>query len=141
MRHPALSMKKSLILFCPFLLLLLLEAGCSAQAAPANSSTAVPDLAPYPWVYLRDEAPLGADEAVVSVIAAGDVLLGRGVTDETDPLRHAAGWLQEADLTLGNLEGVLVDGGSPRQDKAGGAQPIILAARPSSAQPAAAGRF
>ncbi len=77
--------------------------------------------------------PLAADEALVSVIAVGDVLLGRGVTAEVDPLRQAAGWLQEADLALGNLEGVLVEGGSPRQERAGEAQPIILAARPSSA--------
>jgi len=35
----------------------------------------------------------------------GDVLLGRGVAAQPDPLGDVAAWLRNADLTLGNLEG------------------------------------
>ena len=40
-------------------------------------------------------------------MAVGDVMLGRGVLAEPEPLADAAPWLSAADLTLGNLEGVI----------------------------------
>jgi poly-gamma-glutamate synthesis protein (capsule biosynthesis protein) len=72
-------------------------------------------------------------ERVVSVLAVGDVMLGRGVSAEPDPWGDVAGWLQVADLTLGNLEATLVDGGSARQAPTGEAQPILLSASPAAA--------
>jgi poly-gamma-glutamate synthesis protein (capsule biosynthesis protein) len=118
------------------LLLLLLGPGCATQPASIDTSTptAIPDLSSYPWVYQRDEKPLAATEETISVIAVGDILLGRGVAGAADPLRHSAGWLQDAHLTLGNLEGVLVNNGTPRQTAAGKPEPIILHSSPASAE-------
>jgi hypothetical protein len=90
----------SLLLF--FLLLFLVMGMGGPTAVPIS-----PDLSIYPWLYLRDGRPLSDDESLASVIAVGDVLLGRGVTNQPDPLGDAAGWLSSADLTLGNLEGVV----------------------------------
>ena len=89
----------SYLLF-PLLFILLLVGRPQGTAVP-------PDLAVYPWVYLRDGRPLADDEAVTSLIAVGDVLLGRGVAAQLDPLGGVAAWLASADLTLGNLEGVI----------------------------------
>ncbi|MFO7678703.1 MAG: CapA family protein [Chloroflexota bacterium] len=92
-----------------------------AACKPAGAETAVspPDLSAYPWVYLRDGQALAADEPVVSLLAVGDVLLGRGVLAEPEPLAEAA-WLGAADLTLGNLEGVITN----NQQSTENSQPI-----------------
>lgn len=115
------------------LLLLFLGSGCTIQSPTTHTNPSTPDLASYPWVYLRDRKPLKPGEQVVSIIAVGDLLLGRGVTAEADPLQHTAGWLQTADLAIANLEGVLVAGGQPRTAPAGQPQPIILKGSPDSA--------
>ena len=98
------------------LALLLCGAGCAPApyAAPPTTvptATAVPapDLTSAPWVSVRDGEPLAAGEAPATLIAVGDVLLGRGVAGDRDPLRYTTGWLPFADLALGNLEGVLAD--------------------------------
>ncbi|MBK6325781.1 MAG: CapA family protein [Chloroflexi bacterium] len=83
------------------LLFILLLVGKPQETAVA------PDFADYPWVYLRDGRPLADDETVTSLIVVGDVLLGRGVASQPDPLGEAAAWLASADVTLGNLEGVI----------------------------------
>lgn len=88
--------------------------------------TAVPDLSAYPWVYLRNGRSLSESESVVELIAVGDVMLGRGVADEPEPLAAVAPWLCTADLTLGNLETVIVANGTPREASPDGPQPIIL---------------
>ncbi|MBK8986860.1 MAG: CapA family protein [Chloroflexi bacterium] len=93
----AVSLLLLLLLFLLFTLLVL----WSGQPAVA------PDLSPYPWLYLRDGRPISADESLASLIAVGDVLLGRGVADQPDPLGDVAAWLSAADVTLGNLEGVI----------------------------------
>ncbi|MFM7323164.1 MAG: CapA family protein, partial [Armatimonadota bacterium] len=58
----------------------------------------------------------------VLVHAVGDILLGTDWPDsripKRNPLRSVAPLLRRADLTLGNLEGVLADGGTVRPDKA-----------------------
>lgn len=100
----------------------------SQQSEPEQEVASAPDLSAYPWVYLRDGQPLTAGESVVELIAVGDVMLGRGVTDEPQPLANTAAWLSAADVTLGNLESVIVADGTPRSAPAGEPQPIILQA-------------
>jgi poly-gamma-glutamate synthesis protein (capsule biosynthesis protein) len=65
-----------------------------------------PDWAGYPWAYTREPQP-PADEDAVTVIFVGDLLLGRGVEPNADPLADVADWLAAADLTVGNLEGYI----------------------------------
>jgi poly-gamma-glutamate synthesis protein (capsule biosynthesis protein) len=68
----------------------------------------------YPWLYLKDGQPIEDDESIIELIATGDIMLGRGVTDTVDPLGSAAPWLRSADLAIGNLEGVFdLSGGKP----------------------------
>ena len=73
-----------------------------------------PDLLRYPWLYLRGGQPLAAVERVVEMIVVGDVMLGRGVIAEPQPLAAVAGWLQAADITMGNLECIIAEEGTPR---------------------------
>jgi poly-gamma-glutamate synthesis protein (capsule biosynthesis protein) len=113
-------------------ILILFLSGCTGELPPIAVQPAVTDLDAYPWVYLRDGRPLEADEQVVSVIAVGDTLLGRGISDEADPLQEAAGWLSDADIALANLEGVLVDSGTARPGLEGEPQPILLGASPDA---------
>ena len=98
---------KTAVFLC---LCLLVACGLGGEEPPVLSGTetavSFPDPSAYPWVYLRDWEPLAADEAVVSLLTVGDVMLGRGVLAEPEPLADAA-WLGAADLTLGNLEGVI----------------------------------
>lgn len=82
------------------LLTLVLLAGCMA----AVNTNDAPNLSGYPWVYLRDGLPMEQAGDTGQVILVGDVMLGRGVAEENDPLEKAASWLRTADLTLGNLE-------------------------------------
>ena len=106
---------------------LLLGAACQATSGQSGAElAAVPDLSAYPWVYLRDGRSLDPAEAAVELIAVGDVMLGRGVVNETEPLADVAPWLGAADVTLGNLESVIVANGIPRTAPAGEPQPIIL---------------
>jgi hypothetical protein len=59
--------------------------------------------------YLRAGQPVAADEAVVDLIAVGDIMPGRGVATAGADWVSANGWLAAADLTLGNLEAVLLN--------------------------------
>jgi poly-gamma-glutamate capsule biosynthesis protein CapA/YwtB (metallophosphatase superfamily) len=81
-----------------FLTCLLLFSGCR----PADP------LAAYPWLYPRDVQP-AVTEDTLSVIAVGDILLGRGVSQPDQAFSASAGWLRTADLTMGNLECALTD--------------------------------
>ncbi|MEZ4590652.1 MAG: CapA family protein [Chloroflexota bacterium] len=99
------------------------------QTEPAESGAELrtaPDLSAYPWVYLRNGRSLTPAESPVELIAVGDVMLGRGVADVAEPLADVAPWLRAADLTLGNLESVIVADGTPKSAPAGEPQPIIL---------------
>ena len=66
-------------------------------------------LASYAWLYQRTGQPVAASEETLTVIAVGDILLGRGVTAPEQAFAESAGWLSSADLTLGNLECALTD--------------------------------
>lgn len=90
---------------------------------------AAPDLLAYPWLYLRDSEPLAASEKVVELIAVGDVMLGRGVADKSQPFVAVAPWLGAADLTLGNLECVIAEEGVPRPGLMTPDEAILLLAR------------
>ncbi|MCB9420176.1 MAG: CapA family protein [Ardenticatenaceae bacterium] len=117
--------KRGLILLP--LLLILFAAACARQVE-TSGLLPQPDLSAYPWVYLRDGQPLADDESVVELIAVGDVMLGRDVANEPEPLADVVPWLTAADLTFGNLEAAIVEDGTPRTAPAGEPQPIILAA-------------
>jgi hypothetical protein len=61
------------------------------------------------WFYLRGgEIPV-AGEPVVSVLAVGDIMTGRGLANSPDLFNLVAGTLDSTDLTIGNLEGTLSD--------------------------------
>jgi hypothetical protein len=62
-----------------------------------------------PWVYLRADEPLSSTEDLVEILAVGDVMPGRGVAGLPGIFDRVAGELQDADLLVGNLEGVLLD--------------------------------
>ena len=127
------SLTAALFLLLLLALLAAAETGRPLAVGPVASEPLPPALDAYPWPYLRQGRPLAQGESLVSVIAVGDILLGRGVAAQAGSFSLAAPWLAGADLTLGNLEGVLVEGGTPRAAPAGDPQPIILSASPSSA--------
>lgn len=82
-----------------FLAGLLALSGCQAQDP----------LAAYPWLYLREGQSAAISTNSLTVIAVGDILLGRGVSQPEQAFASSADWLRSADLTLGNLECALTD--------------------------------
>jgi hypothetical protein len=126
-RTRALKRRWRMRLWLALTLVILMMAADRATPGRAGGDPG-PDLAAYPWFYLRDGRPPAADEPVVELIAVGDVMLGRSVAGVGAPLAQATPWLAAADLTLGNLESVIVRGGTPRSAEPGGPQPIILKA-------------
>jgi poly-gamma-glutamate capsule biosynthesis protein CapA/YwtB (metallophosphatase superfamily) len=84
-------------------------------AALTEASAPTADLSSYPWLYLRGGVPLAADEHVAQLVAAGDVLLGRGVAGVEQPLAQVAPWLSAADVAMANLECVVAVGGTARR--------------------------
>ncbi|NPV09259.1 MAG: CapA family protein [Anaerolineae bacterium] len=92
----------------------LLLAGLGLVVLPVLAAAQNDDLDAYPWLYRRSGPPLTDGEPVASVLVVGDVMLGRGVAPAlggagvSDPLA-ALPWLGAADLTLGNLESLIVD--------------------------------
>jgi hypothetical protein len=98
------TMKRLLVILGGLLGLLVVAAW-----KPPEQEPPVPDLSAYPWLYLRAGWPLTDDEVVVELVMVGDVMLGRGVTGQPNPLAEVAPWLRSADLALGNLEGVITE--------------------------------
>ncbi len=92
-----------LLLSLLLLILLARRTRMETEAPPAP-----PDLSLYPWLYLREGVPPAAD-AGATLLAVGDVMLGRGVLAEPDPFADVTSWLHTADLVLGNFEGVIAD--------------------------------
>jgi poly-gamma-glutamate synthesis protein (capsule biosynthesis protein) len=125
------------------LLLLLLSLLGARTWAATDGLTATSDLTSagvlderaYPWAFLRDDQDLAAGEKLVSIIAVGDIMLGRGIAAAPSPWSDVSSWLPVADLALGNLESVLTDGHLPRSAPEGSPQPILLRANPENAKP------
>ncbi|NLG70714.1 MAG: CapA family protein [Chloroflexi bacterium] len=102
------------------------------EETPAAAGEAAGDLSVYPWVYLRAGQPLQPGETPVEVIAVGDLMPGRGVSEQGGSLALAAGWLRDADLTLGNLESSLGNY-DPPENPGDPSSPYLLAAPPQAA--------
>ena len=103
----------SLDLFLSFFLILASLIVLTILSRPAREAR--PDLSPFPWIYLRDGHSLDPEEKVVEVMAVGDVQPGRGAV--RNPFEHVRPWLRGADLTVGNLECVII--GSPPAHSSG----------------------
>ncbi|MCW8919434.1 MAG: CapA family protein [Gammaproteobacteria bacterium] len=88
----------------------LFQVGCSG-VAPKPEAAEEPRLAP------RVDVPTPPVPANVTIAAVGDIMLGTDYPQRRLPesaaaqLEQVAPLLQQADLTFGNLEGVLLDGG------------------------------
>lgn len=89
---------RSLLILVPLVVLPLLS---------RTAGQALPDLSPFPWIYLRDGRSLDPSENVVEVMAVGDVQPGRGAV--RNPFEHVRPWLRRADLVVGNLESLIVE--------------------------------
>ena len=66
--------------------------------------------------------PAAPDRTLLRIANVGDIMLGTDFPEnhlpDDDGVGFLAGvtpWLRDADLTIGNLEGVLMDGGEPRK--------------------------
>ena len=95
-------------------LLLLLLAGCATQP-PAAPPPSTPESAPPPPPVLPAPTHPG-----LTVTAVGDIMLGTDFPENILPDDDGVGFLEavtpslsHADVTFGNLEGVLQDGGEP----------------------------
>lgn len=98
------TVKRLLVILGGLLALLLVAAW-----KPPEREAPLPDLSAYPWLYLRAGRPLTDAEPLVELVIVGDVMLGRGVAGQPNPLAEVAPWLRDADLALGNLEGVITE--------------------------------
>lgn len=110
----------------PWCFALLLAAGCATKPAQAPEPTAGPDVpavrteaAPPPPVPAPAATP-GKPTYHISIASVGDMMLGTDYPENHLPDDDGAGFLagvtdvlSAADLALGNLEGVLADGGEP----------------------------
>lgn len=122
---PIVPFRRVLVPLCGLLILLI-----SAVLWAQTGGKAAPDLSPYPWVYLRDDAPSGPGEGLAEIIAVGDVMVGRGVSGE--PFDEVRSWLRGADLVVGNLESVVAEVPVPRDSETGSAAARYLLHAPPS---------
>lgn len=90
-----------------FALLLAVSFGTASLLLSPLKVENTDDLSEYPWVFLRDNQIPSSEEHLASIIIVGDITFGRGIREGRDHLRLSKGWLRSADLTLGNLEGVI----------------------------------
>src|SRR5690606_17849802 len=105
--HPARRMKRLLLAAA------LLLGACATQAPMPPAQQAAP--------------PAAYKSAELRIRAVGDIMLGSDFPDDRLPpddgrglLAPVADWLRDADLTFGNVEGVLMDGGEPGRGGAPG---------------------
>ena len=83
-------------------------------SAPTSEATSIPAPTKPPL------QPAGEPDRHISIAAVGDVMLGTDFPENHLPdddgvgfLADVTPWLSAADITIGNLEGVLLDGGEP----------------------------
>ncbi len=62
---------------------------------------------PDGWIYLRGGKAPTPDERLVEILAVGDVMPGGELADTPDLFEHVTEALQDADLAIGNMEGVV----------------------------------
>lgn len=95
-------------------------AGCATQNAPLDDTPA--EVVQPPEVQPPQPAPQPAPppRKPLTILSVGDMMIGTDFPDNRLPDDDALSFfddvsalLQSADLTFGNLEGVLVDGGTP----------------------------
>ena len=118
--------------FSALVILSIFQAGCHR----VENITPVDPLAAYPWLYLRDNLPVQAEEQVVSIIAVGDIQLGRNVGAPWRAFQAVHSWLSSADLAIGNLECTLSpvnQDNNPIQEPSP-YSPILLSADPQAAE-------
>jgi hypothetical protein len=91
----------------------------NTRPPPVSTISAEPD---KPAKVAPPESPAEAREVALSVINVGDMMLGTDYPENHLPdddgiafLADVAPYLSRADLTIGNHEGVLMDGGVPRK--------------------------
>ncbi|NDJ53154.1 MAG: CapA family protein [Chloroflexi bacterium] len=101
------TINRLLALLIPSLLLI----ACQTAAAESQPPSAVPSPTPEPTVTSEPTASAAPEISSLSMIAVGDVMLARTVNrqmityeDWNWPYLETADILQEADLTIGNLE-------------------------------------
>jgi poly-gamma-glutamate capsule biosynthesis protein CapA/YwtB (metallophosphatase superfamily) len=81
-------------------------------AGPVRADGPKLNLADYPVLYARQDAPANPENPI-QIIVVGDTSLARGVQDATTqngmdyPFDAVSPWLQAADLAVGNYEGVI----------------------------------
>ncbi|MCH7812278.1 MAG: CapA family protein [Chloroflexi bacterium] len=106
------------ILVAPAIALALLAAACSGSGVVPPTPAAAPTATAPP-----SPTATSTPDRVVTIAAVGDVMLGRNLTGWMEergafyPFERIATLLQDADLTVANLEVALTERGEP-QDKA-----------------------
>jgi hypothetical protein len=65
------------------------------------------DYSADPWLYLRGGVQPSSPESLIEIIVVGDVMPGRGMAGTKGIFDHVVDELGGADLTVGNLEGVI----------------------------------
>ncbi|MEQ9563325.1 MAG: CapA family protein, partial [Woeseiaceae bacterium] len=99
--------------------------GSTPEVPPAASdSEPSPPIAAKPPNPLKPtQVPIPRPKATFSVAAVGDMMIGTDYPKNHLPdddaigfLRAVTPWLSSADVTFGNLEGVLLDGGKPAKE-------------------------
>ena len=111
----------------------LASAGCSTSvevpaAAPeqtvpaASNESSRSETKDLPAVTETATANVAAAPTLLRIANVGDIMLGTDFPENHLPdddgvgfLASVTPWLKDADLTIGNLEGVLMDGGEPRK--------------------------
>jgi poly-gamma-glutamate capsule biosynthesis protein CapA/YwtB (metallophosphatase superfamily) len=97
------------------ILLLTILATLASVALPASaqgSTASGPDLAQYPILFKRADAPQQPKDAI-QLVMVGDTSMARGVESVTNqngldyPFEKVGSWLRAADLAIGNYEGVI----------------------------------
>jgi hypothetical protein len=101
---------------------LLLQNGCAVYQAPAPepAQETPPVSAPSPAPAVAKIPRPDYESMRIQIAATGDIMLGTDFPENHLPdddgvsfLQHVTPALQAADITFGNLEGVLMDGGEP----------------------------